>query len=150
MSDSLYFDKTLTFDKIGLDRRVFKAVARQGFVHPTLVQAKCIPIILGGKDVMAQAQTGSGKTLAYAIPVVQSILQSMADGLGEEQRGVKAVILVPTRELCDQVKDTFQKLIHYCTDCITFTALYSDVLMSVQAPLLKVFHKFFTVGCLHH
>ena len=57
-----------------LDARLLRALAELSFTHPTLVQAKAIPLLLEGKDVLARARTGSGKTAAYAIPAVQKIL----------------------------------------------------------------------------
>ena len=57
-----------------LDPRILRALADLSFTHPTLVQAKAIPLLLEGKDVLARARTGSGKTAAYAVPAVQKIL----------------------------------------------------------------------------
>ena len=71
-------DKEQLFRKFGeglLDDRLSKAIAKLGYIHPTLIQAKMIPIALRGRDVLARARTGSGKTFAYAIPVLQKILK---------------------------------------------------------------------------
>lgn len=57
-----------------LDPRVLRALADLSFAHPTLVQAKAIPLLLEGKDVLARARTGSGKTAAYCVPAVQKII----------------------------------------------------------------------------
>ena len=59
-----------------LDARILRALADLKFAHPTLVQAKAIPLLLEGKDVLARARTGSGKTGAYAIPAVQKVLEA--------------------------------------------------------------------------
>jgi superfamily II DNA/RNA helicase len=59
-----------------LDPRVSRALADLSFAHPTLVQAKAIPLLLEGKDVLARARTGSGKTAAYCVPAVQKILDA--------------------------------------------------------------------------
>lgn len=59
-----------------LDARVLRALADLKFAHPTLVQAKAIPLLLEGKDVLARARTGSGKTGAYAIPAVQKVIEA--------------------------------------------------------------------------
>lgn len=67
----------LTFSQApftSLDPRILKALADQKFAHPTLVQAKAIPLLLEGKDVLARARTGSGKTAAYCVPAVQKVL----------------------------------------------------------------------------
>ena len=95
-------------DRIGLDVRLAKAVAKIGFVYPTLVQAQCLPLALQGKDLLVHAKTGSGKTAAYSLPTIQKILQSKerkttSVSSSTDEAGVKAIILVPTRELCSQV-----------------------------------------------
>lgn len=59
-----------------LDARVLRALADLKFAHPTLVQAKAIPLLLEGKDVLARARTGSGKTAAYVVPAVQRVLEA--------------------------------------------------------------------------
>jgi hypothetical protein len=58
----------------GLDRRLIKAVARLGYVYPTLVQSKAIPLALEGKDLLVRARTGSGKTAAFALPALHKVL----------------------------------------------------------------------------
>lgn len=58
-----------------LDARLLRALADIKFAHPTLVQAKAIPLLLEGKDVLARARTGSGKTAAYVVPAVQRVLE---------------------------------------------------------------------------
>ena len=69
-------DADSTFSSLGLDARLLQGVAKLGFAHPTLVQAKAIPLALEGKDILARAKTGSGKTAAYLLPVLQSVLKS--------------------------------------------------------------------------
>jgi ATP-dependent RNA helicase DDX56/DBP9 len=64
-----------TFADLGLDARLVQAVAEQGFLKPTLVQRKAIPLALDGKDVLCKAKTGSGKTAAYVLPMLASILK---------------------------------------------------------------------------
>lgn len=64
-----------TFADLGLDARLVQAVAEQGFLKPTLVQRKAIPLALDGKDVLCKAKTGSGKTAAYVLPVLAGILK---------------------------------------------------------------------------
>jgi ATP-dependent RNA helicase DDX56/DBP9 len=98
-----------SFEALGLDLRLLKAVRKLGLARPTAVQARVVPLVLQGKDVVARAPTGTGKTYAYSIPLLQKVL-ARQDGLagegaaGEEgTAGVGGVILVPTRELCQQV-----------------------------------------------
>lgn len=88
---------------------LLRGLASQEFVHATPVQSTLIPIALAQKkDVLARARTGSGKTLAYAIPIVQGILQRRDRG---ETGGTRALILVPTRELAEQVRGQVGKLV---------------------------------------
>ena len=88
-----------TFADLGLDHRLQRALAKRGFSKPTAVQAEAIPRTLEGKDVVARARTGSGKTLAYLLPALHRVLATEEDVKGS----FKAIILVPTRELCEQV-----------------------------------------------
>eukprot|EP01105_Mastigella_eilhardi_P007251 TRINITY_DN18754_c0_g1_i1.p1 TRINITY_DN18754_c0_g1~~TRINITY_DN18754_c0_g1_i1.p1 ORF type:complete len:669 (+),score=184.68 TRINITY_DN18754_c0_g1_i1:112-2007(+) len=80
------------------------------FAHPTLVQAKAIPLIIAGKDVAAKARTGSGKTAAYAIPMIHMLLANKERDL---RPGTRALVLVPTRELSEQVRSVFADLLAY-------------------------------------
>lgn len=68
-------DEEATFADLGLDARLVQAVAEQGFLKPTLVQRRAIPLALDGKDVLCKAKTGSGKTAAYVLPVLAGILK---------------------------------------------------------------------------
>jgi ATP-dependent RNA helicase DDX56/DBP9 len=123
-----------TYAELGLESRLFKAIAKMGFIHPTLIQRECIPVALQGRDVCAHARTGSGKTLAFAIPAIQTVLLSKAK---DQTPGIRAIVIVPTSELCDQVRVVFTQLLHYCTDIITLLSLAGgdghDVPMSAQA-----------------
>ena len=65
----------LSFAQLGLDARLVQAVAEQGFLKPTLVQKRAIPLALNGQDVLCRAKTGSGKTAAYVLPVLNGILK---------------------------------------------------------------------------
>ncbi|KAI9638214.1 putative ATP-dependent RNA helicase [Dioszegia hungarica] len=113
-SDSL-LDADLTFSQppfSSLDPRILKALADQKFAHPTLVQAKAIPLLLEGKDVLARARTGSGKTAAYCVPAVQKVLAT------KEYQATRVVIVVPTRELSMQVATFLGELTVYCEEAI--------------------------------
>lgn len=109
-------------ENVGLDVRLIKAVQRLGHVRPTLVQAKCLPLALtSGRDLLVRAKTGSGKTLAYCLPLLQKII--LAKDSNPKDHVVRAVILVPTRELCVQVHTTLQTLVYYCNDIISLAVL---------------------------
>jgi ATP-dependent RNA helicase RhlE len=89
----------LDFNDLGLRAALLRAVREQGYTIPTPIQARTIPAILSGRDVMAAAQTGSGKTAAFALPMLQRL---MGVRLGSS-RTVRALVMVPTRELAVQV-----------------------------------------------
>ncbi len=119
---------------LGLDIRLRKALSRLGYVRPTLVQSKCLPLaISSGRDLLVRARTGSGKTLAYCLPILHKILQKQSDddqndnddGDDTHEGFVKAVILVPTRELCSQVTNTIQSLTYYCDEVVSVATLFS-------------------------
>lgn len=82
------------FSKLGIDEHLLKAISEKGFHDPSEIQEKSIPLVLQGKDVIAESATGSGKTLAFAAGVVKKV---------EKGRGVQALVLTPTRELAEQV-----------------------------------------------
>lgn len=103
-------DEEASFEDLGLDPRLIRALSKQSVVKPTPIQREGIPLILEGKDVVARAKTGSGKTLAYLLPILQKLF---ADA-GSRKAAPKAFILVPTRELCQQVHSEAQSLLEFC------------------------------------
>jgi len=119
-----------------IDPRIRKGIARQGFIRPTLVQSQSLPLaIQNGRDLLVRARTGSGKTLSYVLPILQKVLSGKDNQDKEEQNDdefdasldfVKAVILVPTRELCHQVYNAVQSLCFYCEDVIGTAILSSS------------------------
>ncbi|KIO34106.1 hypothetical protein M407DRAFT_150778, partial [Tulasnella calospora MUT 4182] len=106
MPDANLVDDERSFESFSdiLDTRILKALSDLGFARPTLIQSKGIPLALEGRDILARARTGSGKTAAYCIPVVQKILTSKTSSSSSQaSQDVRALILVPTRELSEQV-----------------------------------------------
>ena len=93
----------MSFNDLGLSAALLRAVSDQGYDQPTPIQAKSIPAILDGGDVMAAAQTGTGKTAGFTLPLLERLLRGTAGGRG---RPVRALILTPTRELAAQVRDS--------------------------------------------
>ncbi len=91
----------LTFDRLGLSAQVLQAVTESGYEQPSPIQARMIPYVLDGKDVIGQAQTGTGKTAAFALPILSKIDVS--------KRALQALVLAPTRELAMQVCQSFQR-----------------------------------------
>jgi superfamily II DNA/RNA helicase len=93
------------FEDFGLSADILRALADQGYIHPTPIQAEAIPIVLQGRDVMGAAQTGTGKTAGFALPIIQLLLAHASASASPARHPVRALILTPTRELADQVAD---------------------------------------------
>ncbi|KAK6151125.1 hypothetical protein DH2020_016057 [Rehmannia glutinosa] len=100
-----------SFEELGLDTRLIRALSKKSIEKPTPIQRVAIPLILEGKDVVARAKTGSGKTLAYLLPLLQKFF---ADSPSKKNLAPAAFILVPTRELCQQVYSEVTSLIESC------------------------------------
>jgi hypothetical protein len=125
MSYFLDDEKTWVQRDFGMDRRLVKALSKLGFTYPTLVQAKCIPIAMQGKDVLVRAKTGSGKTIAFSLPVLQKIL-SLKDSNQGSGQSIKCIVLAPTKELIKQIEKHMTDLIYYCRESITICSLADD------------------------
>jgi len=97
----------MTFKTLGLSEPILKAIRKKGYTEPSPIQAKAIPHVIEGKDVLASAQTGTGKTAGFTLPMLQNLH-------GEKQlrnRPIRALVLTPTRELAAQV---YQNAREYC------------------------------------
>jgi ATP-dependent RNA helicase RhlE len=94
----------MSFGSLGLSEALLKAVADQGYNTPTPIQAKAIPPILAGKDILAGAQTGTGKTAGFSLPLLQRLMENV--DLKTRPRRIRALVLVPTRELAAQVHES--------------------------------------------
>mmetsp|Transcript_15453 Transcript_15453/g.41851 ORF Transcript_15453/g.41851 Transcript_15453/m.41851 type:complete len:698 (+) Transcript_15453:110-2203(+) len=121
------------FEELGLDPRLVRALAKRDFTKPTPVQQDAIPRTLEGKDIVARARTGSGKTLAYLLPALHRILLASAPSGNSSAAGgsglggsFQALILVPTRELCEQVRQEAAETAALCGSEINVTALVAD------------------------
>jgi len=95
----------MTFAALGLIEPLLRALDGLGYQNPTPVQAQAIPAVLKGRDLLAAAQTGTGKTAGFALPLLQKLLQ---EGSQVAANSVRALVLVPTRELAEQVHDSFR------------------------------------------
>ncbi len=91
------------FSALGLAPKLEQAVADQGYTLMTPIQAKAIPIVLAGRDVMGAAQTGTGKTAAFSLPLLHKMLRHENGSASPARHPVRALVLAPTRELADQV-----------------------------------------------
>ncbi|MCU0339788.1 MAG: DEAD/DEAH box helicase [Spirosomaceae bacterium] len=96
----------MTFDTLGLSKPILKALDSEGYHTPTPIQAKAIPHILAGNDVLGCAQTGTGKTAAFALPMLHILAEKPSQRAGK--RPIRALILTPTRELALQIKESFE------------------------------------------
>uniref|UniRef100_A0A674A733 Probable ATP-dependent RNA helicase DDX56 n=1 Tax=Salmo trutta TaxID=8032 RepID=A0A674A733_SALTR len=123
----------LQFHEMGIDDRILKALADLGWAQPTLIQEKAIPLALEGKDILARARTGSGKTAAYAVPVIQRILTSKQN---VREQAVRALILVPTKELGQQVQAMIRQLTAYCARDVRVADISGKADLSAQRPIL--------------
>src|SRR5438045_3556543 len=92
------------FAGLGLDDRILDVLTQLGYEEPTPVQREAIPPLLEGKDVLGQAATGTGKTAAFALPLLQNIGASTGPS-----PAVRALVLVPTRELAMQVAEAIHR-----------------------------------------
>ncbi len=95
----------MTFNDLGLNKSLLKAIQEQGYESPTPIQAQAIPIILKKKDVLAGAQTGTGKTAGFTLPMLELLLRAKHQSKKHE---VKALVLTPTRELASQVQENVE------------------------------------------
>jgi ATP-dependent RNA helicase DeaD len=124
---------TRTFKDLGLDEKVQKALAENGFEKPFPIQEAAIPLILSGSDIIGQAHTGTGKTTAYALPLLTKMIRSSNNGnIG---RSLQILIMVPTRELAMQVRNEivkFSKHLHVWT-----VSIYGGESFGRQADLVR-------------
>jgi ATP-dependent RNA helicase RhlE len=93
----------IRFAQLALDAKLLHAVADAGYTQMTPIQAKAIPVVLAGRDVMGAAQTGTGKTAAFTLPLLQRMLRHENTSASPARHPVRALVLAPTRELADQV-----------------------------------------------
>jgi len=92
-----------SFSQLQLDPHLAQAVAEMGYESMTPIQAQAIPVVLSGQDVMGAAQTGTGKTAAFSLPLLQRMLKHENTSTSPARHPVRALVLLPTRELADQV-----------------------------------------------
>ena len=101
----------MSFDSLGLNPDILRAVAEQGYVEPTPIQQQAIPAVMQGRDLMASAQTGTGKTAGFTLPLLQRLIDKEPHAKG--RRPVRALILTPTRELAAQVGENVRDYSKY-------------------------------------
>lgn len=95
----------LLFEQLQVAAPILKALAEQGYSNPTPIQEQSIPVILQQKDILGCARTGTGKTAAFAIPIIQLLAEEKSKA---PVKGIRALILTPTRELAMQIQESFE------------------------------------------
>ena len=123
------------FDSFGLHPDILRAIADQGYETPTPIQAKAIPFVLAGRDVMGAAQTGTGKTAGFSLPIIQRLLPQASSSASPARHPVRALILTPTRELADQVAANVQAYAKHTA--LRSAVVFGGVDMNPQAAELR-------------
>jgi ATP-dependent RNA helicase RhlE len=123
------------FNTLPLDPKLLRAVAESGYMSMTPIQAKAIPIVLAGRDIMGAAQTGTGKTAAFTIPLLQKMLRHETASMSPARHPVRALVLAPTRELADQVAENVKKYAKHTQ--LRSTVVFGGIDMKPQTLQLK-------------
>ncbi len=126
---------TVSFADLKLAPQILKALTESGYVTPTPIQAQAIPVVLEGHDLMAGAQTGTGKTAAFALPMLQKLLPHASSSTSPAKHPVRALILVPTRELAIQVEDNIKAYAKHTH--LRSLVVFGGVDIKTQTPHLK-------------
>jgi superfamily II DNA/RNA helicase len=124
-----------TFAELGLAPPILQALDEMGYKTPTPIQKQAIPLVVAGRDLMAQAQTGTGKTAAFAIPLLQKMLPHANNSASPARHPVRALVLAPTRELAMQVHDSVVAYSKHLP--LRSTVVFGGVDMKPQEAALK-------------
>ena len=122
----------MTFEDLKLIEPIRKALIQEGYTTPTPIQAEAIPIVTQGYDLLGCAQTGTGKTAAFSIPIIQKLYNQQQK---ERSRGIKALILTPTRELAIQIDESFEAYGRYAN--LRHSAIFGGVGQKPQTDALQ-------------
>jgi ATP-dependent RNA helicase RhlE len=125
----------LTFDTLGLSADLLRTVAEEGYTTPTPVQAAAIPLVLGGRDVLAAAQTGTGKTAAFVLPILDRLRHHANTSFSPARHPTRVLILVPTRELAMQVDESVRT--YGRTVPLRSAVVYGGIPMEPQIKALR-------------
>ncbi|MDB5929282.1 MAG: box helicase domain protein [Polaromonas sp.] len=112
---------------------LLRAITEKGYSAPTAIQAEAIPAVLQGRDIVASAQTGSGKTAAFALP----LLHQLAEAPAGSPRRVRALVLVPTRELAAQVGEAIVSLAQHLPQRLKVAVVFGGVSINPQMMNLR-------------
>jgi len=122
----------MLFSELGLSAELLRATEKQGYETATPIQQQAIPLILEGRDLLAGAQTGTGKTAGFTLPLLQKLQDAGAQG---HRRSVRALILVPTRELAAQVAESVRDYGRYLP--FNSTVIFGGVSINPQISQLR-------------
>ena len=122
----------MSFSQLGLLPALERAVASEGYVDPTPIQARAIPHVLAGRDLLGLAQTGTGKTAAFALPILQRLTGKEPAG---RQRPIRCLVLTPTRELASQIQESFATYGKHLT--LKSFVIFGGVGMDAQRQALR-------------
>ncbi|HVW64913.1 MAG TPA: DEAD/DEAH box helicase [Nitrosospira sp.] len=125
----------MSFAQLNLSPEILKAVSDQGYTEPTPIQAQAIPPILAGKDLMGAAQTGTGKTAGFTLPMLGRLQPYANTSMSPARHPIRALILVPTRELAVQVYESVKTYGKYLP--LKCTTVYGGVDMAHQVKDLR-------------
>ena len=123
------------FNTLALDAKLLRAVADSGYTAMTPIQAKAIPLVLAGRDVMGAAQTGTGKTAAFTLPLLQKMMPHETSSVSPARHPVRALVLTPTRELADQVANNVKTYAKHTQ--LRSTVVFGGIDMKPQTLELK-------------
>lgn len=122
----------MTFEDLNLVEPILKALKDQNYVKPTPIQEEAIPTLLEGNDLLGVAQTGTGKTAAFSIPIIQQLYKANSHG---GRKGIKALVLTPTRELAIQIEENVKEYSKYTK--LRHTVIYGGVPQKKQTDALR-------------
>jgi ATP-dependent RNA helicase RhlE len=125
----------MTFDELNLAPAILQAVREQGYETPTAIQAQAIPLVLAGHDLLGGAQTGTGKTAAFTLPLLHRLSQGQAPRSKFGGKGIRALVLTPTRELAAQVEESVKAYGKHLE--INSTVIFGGVGMNPQIDRLR-------------
>lgn len=123
----------MTFASLALSPHILRAIEEKNYLAPTPIQSAVIPGVLAGRDVWACAHTGSGKTAAFVLPLLQRYLAARR----ETPRPIRALILVPTRELAAQVGASIDSYARYLPEAIKVAVVFGGVSINPQMMALR-------------
>ena len=125
----------VTFADFALHPDIQKAIDAQGYTQPTPIQAKAIPVVMTGVDVMGAAQTGTGKTAGFSLPILNRLMPLATENTSPARHPVRALILTPTRELADQVAANVHTYAKFTP--LRSTVVYGGVDINPQIQALR-------------